>query len=99
VKLTEGDASTVPEAVSAVEPDLAGLVLVPWITCTRCGRVLMRAHARESWGDLSCPARHYVITMPNRTTVVRLCPADAADVAFAFLRRSCSDASGEPVAP
>ncbi|WP_217550206.1 hypothetical protein [Streptomyces sp. GbtcB6] len=48
-------------AVSPYEQCLTGLVLVPWIACTRCGRILMRAHARERWGDLSYLARHYVI--------------------------------------
>ncbi|MES4893254.1 hypothetical protein [Streptomyces sp. NPDC096012] len=92
LKLIEGDANTVPEATGVAEQDLAGLILVPWITCTRCGQVLMRAHARESWGDLSYLARHYVITMPNQVTVLRLFPADSADAAFADLQRACSDA-------
>ncbi|MBC2869144.1 hypothetical protein [Streptomyces mexicanus] len=91
MKLIEGDESTVPEAIDMAE-DLAGLVLVPWITCTRCGQVLMRAHARESWGDLSYLARHYVITTPNRATILRLFPADNASAAFDALQRACSDA-------
>jgi hypothetical protein len=92
LKLIEGDASTVPEAVDGAEQDLAGLVLIPWIACTRCGQVLMRAHARESWGDLSYLARHYVITTPNRATALRLFPADSAGVAFAVLQHVCSAA-------
>ncbi|MGW4291170.1 hypothetical protein ACWEIK_30045 [Streptomyces sp. NPDC004673] len=92
MKLIEGDGSTVPEAIGGAEQDLTGLVLVPWITCTRCGQVLMRAHARESWGDLSYLARHYVITTPNRATVLQLFPADSASAAFAVLQRTCSDA-------
>ncbi|MFF4113659.1 hypothetical protein ACFY0P_09225 [Streptomyces sp. NPDC001714] len=90
LKLIEGDGSTVPEATGVAEQDLAGLVLVPWITCTRCGQVLMRAHARESWGDLSYLARHYVITTQNRAIVLRLFPADSANVAFAALQHACS---------
>ncbi|UXY25046.1 hypothetical protein N8I84_42245 (plasmid) [Streptomyces cynarae] len=92
MKLIEGDGSTVPEAIGAAEQDLAGLVLVPWISCTNCGQILMRAHARESWGDLSYLARHYVITTPNRATVLRLFPADSAGAAFVVLQRACSDA-------
>ncbi|MEU9154609.1 hypothetical protein AB0D59_29625 [Streptomyces sp. NPDC048417] len=91
LKLIESDGSTVPEAIGVAEQDLAGLVLVPWIACTRCGQVLMRAHARESWGDLSYLARHYVITTPNRATALRLFPADSAGAAFAGLQRACSD--------
>ncbi|AKJ08681.1 hypothetical protein ABB07_01085 [Streptomyces incarnatus] len=93
VRLIEGDGSTAPEAMDGAEQDLAGLVLVPWIACARCGQVLMRAHARESWGGLSYLARHYVITTPNRATVLRLFPADAADAAFAALQQACSEAA------
>lgn len=92
VRLIEGDGSTVPEVVGGGQQDLIGLVLVPWIACTRCGQVLMRAHARESWGDLSYLARHYIITTPDRATVLRLFPAESADAAFAALQRACSDA-------
>ncbi|MFD7994200.1 hypothetical protein [Streptomyces mexicanus] len=92
LKLIEDGGSTVAEAIGAAEQDLAGLVLVPWIACTRCGQVLMRAHARESWGDLSYLAQHYVITTPNRATVLRLFPADSAGAAFDALQRACSDA-------
>ncbi|MGW3341405.1 hypothetical protein ACWDCL_28485 [Streptomyces sp. NPDC001009] len=92
VRLIEGGGSTVSEMTGGAQQSLAGLVLVPWIACTRCGRVLMRAHARESWGDLSCLARHYIITTPNRATVVRLFPGDSVGAAFAALQRACSDA-------
>ncbi|MEU6556365.1 hypothetical protein ABZ915_39890 [Streptomyces sp. NPDC046915] len=92
LKLIESDESSLPEAIGGAEHDLAGLALVPWIACTRCGQVLMRAHARESWGDLSYLARQYVITTPNRATVLRLFPADSAFAAFAAFQRACSDA-------
>lgn len=92
LKLIEGDGNTASEAMDGAEQDLAGLVLVPWIACTRCGRVLMRAHARESWGDLSYLARHYVITTPNRATVPLRFPTDSVDAAFASLQHACSDA-------
>ncbi|MFG2282456.1 hypothetical protein ACGFNQ_27710 [Streptomyces asoensis] len=92
LKLIEGDGSTVPEAIGGSAQDLAGLVLVLWIACTRCGQVLMRAHSRESWGDLSYLARHYVITTPNRATVLLLFPGDSADAAFTSLQGACSDA-------
>ncbi|MBB4951613.1 hypothetical protein F4556_007148 [Kitasatospora gansuensis] len=45
--------------------DPVGVVLVPWIACTRCSQVLMRAHNRERWGGLSYVAHHYVITSPD----------------------------------
>ncbi|MEU6091327.1 hypothetical protein ABZ865_32050 [Streptomyces sp. NPDC047085] len=75
---------------------LADLVLVPWIACTRCGQALLRAHDREPWGDLSYLARHYIITSPDRGTVLRIFPADAASRAFAALLEECADR--EPVA-
>ncbi|MFD8260087.1 hypothetical protein ACFV19_14360 [Streptomyces griseoluteus] len=92
LKLIESDGNPVPEATGVAVQDLAGLVLVPWITCTRCGQVLMRAHARESWGGLSYLAMYYVITTPDRATVLQLFPADSADAAFVSLPRACSDA-------
>lgn len=91
VRLIECDSGTAPETVDEAGQDLTGLTLVPWIACTRCGQVLMRAHARESWGDLSYQARHYVITTPSRATALRLFPADSAGAAFAALQRVCSD--------
>lgn len=92
LKLIEGDRNTAPKAIDGAEQDLAGLVLVPWIACTRCGQVLMRAHARESWGDLSYLARHYVITTQNRATVLLRFPTDSADAAFASLQHACPGA-------
>ncbi|MEV7325911.1 hypothetical protein [Streptomyces sp. NPDC093970] len=94
LKLIEGDAGTASEAVGTVEQSLTGLVVVPWIACTRCGQVLMRAHARETWGDLSYLARHYVITTPSRPDLL-VFPADSAGAAFASLQRACSDAPSE----
>ncbi|MGV9309962.1 hypothetical protein ACWENQ_19690 [Nonomuraea sp. NPDC004354] len=90
LKVIEHDGGTVSGATAGTEQDLAGLILVPWIACTRCGQVLMRAHAREAWGDLSYLAQHYVITSPDRATVLRLFPADSADKAFAALLHECS---------
>ncbi|MGW7425702.1 hypothetical protein ACWGJB_37715 [Streptomyces sp. NPDC054813] len=92
LKLVGGDGSIVPEAMGGAEQDLAGLVLVPWIVCTRCGQVLMRAHVRESWGDLSYQTRRYVITTPNRATVLQLFPGDSVGAALVSLQRACSDA-------
>jgi hypothetical protein len=84
------DGSTVDGAPVRGEPALADLVLVPWIVCTRCGRVLMRAHDRESWGGLSCLARRYVITAPDRVTVVQSFAAESVGDAFDSLLRKCS---------
>ncbi|WP_399552739.1 hypothetical protein [Streptomyces sp. WELS2] len=64
LKLVEGDGSTVPEAMDMAE-DLAGLALAPWITCTRRGQVLMRAHARESW--VISPTRRGTTSSRRRT--------------------------------
>ncbi|MET8983589.1 hypothetical protein ABZX85_49320 [Streptomyces sp. NPDC004539] len=89
MKLIDGDGSPVPEATAVGVQDLAGLVFVPWITCTICGQILMRVHARESWGDLSHLARYYVITTPDRATVLRLFPAASAGASFALLQYAC----------
>ncbi|WP_229818451.1 hypothetical protein [Streptomyces chromofuscus] len=69
--------------------DPAHLVLVPWIACRRCGQVLMRAHDREPWGDLSHLARRYVVVSPDRSTVRREFPADAVSHAFEALLNEC----------
>lgn len=91
VKLLEpGDDTTSGTAVGAGQ-DLADLVLVPWIACTRCGQVLLRAHDREQWGYLSFLVRHYVITSPDRATALRLFPADAASEAFTTLLQECPE--------
>ncbi|KAB7835581.1 hypothetical protein [Streptomyces mobaraensis] len=92
VELIEGDGSAVPEATGWAGQDLAGLVLVPWISCPGRGRVLMRAHTQEYWGDLSYLARHYVISEPDRG-VLRVFPADSADAAFTSLCSSWSSPS------
>lgn len=88
------DGSTVDGAPVRGESAPADLVLVPWIVCTRCGRVLTRAHDRESWGGLSCLARRYVITAPDRVTVVQSFAAESVGDAFDSLLRECSAPSG-----
>ncbi|MFJ5711801.1 hypothetical protein [Streptomyces sp. NPDC093105] len=67
-----------------------GDVLVPWIGCDRCGRVLTRRHTRESWGGLSFVAWSYVITSGAGGSVVREFPGDAVDAAFADLLAVCA---------
>ncbi|HLL37775.1 MAG TPA: hypothetical protein VK545_28620 [Streptomyces sp.] len=50
----------------------------------------MRAHDRESRGGLSCLARRYVITAPDRVTVVQSFAAEPVGDAFDSLLRKCS---------
>ncbi|MFK0259680.1 hypothetical protein [Streptomyces sp. NPDC090445] len=59
------------------------------VACTRCGRVLMRAHALEPWGELSYLARHYVIVSPDRGRVLRVFSDESAYEPFAALLRDC----------
>ncbi|MEV0241113.1 hypothetical protein AB0I06_14460 [Streptomyces sp. NPDC050674] len=49
---------------------LAATVLVPWIACAPCGRVLARSHRREEWGALSFLAEGYVVFGPERAPAV-----------------------------
>ncbi|MET7986521.1 hypothetical protein [Streptomyces sp. NPDC005281] len=91
LKLIEHDDGTDHEPVDGSGPELAGLFLVPWVGCTRCGQVLMRAHSRESRGDLSYLAHHYVITSPDRATVLRVFPADSVSVGFSALLGYCAE--------
>ncbi|MEV0692533.1 hypothetical protein [Streptomyces sp. NPDC050388] len=87
-------ADTVPLPGSSVATDtaLADLLVVPWIACTRCGRVLARAHDQEPWGDLSYLARHYVLFVPGHSTSTALFAPDSAWDALAELRMSCLQA-------
>lgn len=89
VQLLDGDADEAEVLTGWSEPELADLVLVPWIGCTRCGRVLLRAHVWEEWDDLSYLAQHYVITGPERRTALRIFPGDAAHEAFDALLQDC----------
>ncbi|MFD9636882.1 hypothetical protein [Streptomyces violascens] len=89
VTLVEQDGDLVSGDTVTAEHDLAGLVLTPWIICTRCDHVLMRIHAREAWGDLSYLARHYAIKRPDHAVVAPLFPAGSADKAFDSLLHSC----------
>ncbi|MER6300453.1 hypothetical protein ABT247_12895 [Kitasatospora sp. NPDC001539] len=89
VRLLDGEGDEAELVTGWSEPELAGLVLVPWIGCTRCGRVLLRAHSWEPWDDLSHVAEHYVISTPDHGAALRILPAGAADEAFAELLRDC----------
>jgi hypothetical protein len=93
VTLIEHDEVLVSGDTVAADCALVGLLLVPWIICSRCDQVLARVHTREAWGDLSYLARHYAITTPDRPVVARLFPADSADEAFASLVLSCDQPS------
>ncbi|MFJ9691730.1 hypothetical protein [Kitasatospora sp. NPDC101183] len=89
VQLLDGDADEAEVLTGFTEPELAALVLVPWIGCTRCGQVLLRAHTWEDWDDLSHLVQGYAITGPERATALRTFPADAPGEAFAALLEDC----------
>ncbi|MER7182683.1 hypothetical protein ABT404_24935 [Streptomyces hyaluromycini] len=89
VTLVEQDDVLVSGDTVQADRSLASLVLVPWISCTRCSQVLMRVHAHEAWGALSYLAERYAITTPDRTAVARLFSTDSADKAFTSLLQAC----------
>ncbi|AOR30066.1 hypothetical protein BFF78_02355 [Streptomyces fodineus] len=89
LKLIDHGVRTDDVPADGPDPEETGLVRVPWIACTRCGQILMRVHARESWGDLSCLAEHYVIPSPDHSTARRRFPAGSADAAFDALLNEC----------
>lgn len=72
-----------------VEQDMVGLALVPWIACTRCGRVLMCPCPRRLGRPLL--PRYYVITTSNRAIALRLFPAGSAAAAFAAIGQHAQD--------
>jgi hypothetical protein len=92
VQLLDGEGDEAEVLTGWTGPGLDGLLLVPWIGCTRCGRVLARAHAWDPWDDLSDTARSYVIGTPGRDGDLRVFPADGAGEAFAELLRNCPQA-------
>ncbi|MFB7667788.1 hypothetical protein ACFC1R_28340 [Kitasatospora sp. NPDC056138] len=92
VRLLDDDGDEVQVVTGWSEPELADLVLVPWIGCTRCGQVLLRAHAWEPWDDLSYLAEHYVISTSSYDTALRIFPFDSTGEAFTELLQSCPEA-------
>ncbi|WP_157106750.1 hypothetical protein [Nocardia arthritidis] len=50
-----------PARIGLTDSALTGLLVVPWLECLRCGRVLARVHAQEPWGDLRYLPAHYVV--------------------------------------
>ncbi|MFJ7911801.1 hypothetical protein [Kitasatospora sp. NPDC096204] len=89
VRLLDGERDEAEVVTGWSEPELAALVLVPWIGCTRCGRTLLRAHGWEPWDDFSYLAEHYVISTPDGVRAERILPRDAAGAAFAELLHGC----------
>ncbi|MER5635420.1 hypothetical protein ABT095_00500 [Kitasatospora sp. NPDC002227] len=95
LKLLEHGGASDDQPALGPGQDPAGPVLVPWIACTRCDQVLMRAHSREGWGDLSYLAHHYVITSPDLATTSRTFPVQSAGVAFAALLEECAEPTND----
>ncbi|MBQ0983493.1 hypothetical protein KBZ10_02875 [Streptomyces sp. F63] len=103
----EGSGSAVRLIEDATRAPLPGaaaglrdqLLLVPWIRCTGCGRVLARAHIREPWGDLSCAPEEYVILNAALSDTLRLFgPGNGWD-ALTALRTCCERPGGPSPAP
>jgi hypothetical protein len=94
LKLIERADEIMIESSGGADQDPAG-VLVPWITCARCGHALMRTHTREPWGGLSYLAENYVITSPESDAVLRSFPADSAGAAFAALLTECAELTND----
>ncbi|WP_354637352.1 hypothetical protein [Kitasatospora camelliae] len=92
VRLLDDDGDEVEVVTGWSEPELAGLVLVPWIGCTRCDRVLLRAHRWEPWDDFSYLAEHYVISALDSDTAPRIFPSHSAGEAFTELLHRCPEA-------
>ncbi|WP_143668030.1 hypothetical protein [Streptomyces carpinensis] len=63
--LALADAVPLTGASVSERPELADLLVVPWIRCAVCEQVLGRAHEREPWGGLSFLAARYVLFRPE----------------------------------
>ncbi|WP_371676676.1 hypothetical protein [Streptomyces sp. NBC_01276] len=72
LELTEGD-----PLPALSDSRLTDLVLIPWIRCAS-GRLLIRAHVEEPWGDLSLIAEHYAVLASEEGPVLQLFEAFSA---------------------
>ncbi|MFD0381218.1 hypothetical protein [Streptomyces sp. NPDC127112] len=83
LELVEG-ADTV---VGVGDPVLDGFLLIPWIRSTGSGRLLVRAHVEEPWGDLSLIPEYYGVLASGQGPVLRLFESFSAREALEELRR------------
>ncbi|MFF2196769.1 hypothetical protein [Streptomyces sp. NPDC058157] len=74
------------EGAPVVAPD--GFLLIPWIRATGSGRLLVRAHVEEPWGDLSLIPEYYGVLASERGPVLRTFESFSAREAFEELRGS-----------
>ncbi|MFF4366177.1 hypothetical protein [Streptomyces sp. NPDC001594] len=74
--------------LGGVDPRLDGFLLIPWIRATGSGRLLVRAHVEEPWGDLSLIPEYYGVLASERGPVLRLFESFSAREAFEELRGS-----------
>jgi hypothetical protein len=86
VRLIEPGNASVPGASVGGGVELAQLILVPWIACARCDRVLARAHSLEPWGELSYLPGQYVVFSSGPSTTVDVFAPEAVWDALAALR-------------
>ncbi|WP_369246303.1 hypothetical protein [Streptomyces sp. R41] len=94
--LAWADAVPLTAASLSGRPELADLLVVPWITCSQhCGQVLGRAHEREPWGGLSFLAAHYVLFRPEVPAQIQVFGSTAVRDALT-VPASCS--GGQPPA-
>ncbi|MDT3395668.1 hypothetical protein RKE29_03220 [Streptomyces sp. B1866] len=96
--VASADAVPLDGASLSSAPELAGLLVVPWIACVRCGRLLGRVHLREAWGDLSYLAAHHVLFHPGQAAQTAVFGPMAAQDALAVLTL-CPGAQRQPALP
>ncbi|MFD8143904.1 hypothetical protein [Streptomyces sp. NPDC059708] len=82
------EADAVPLGGEPVDPALDGFLLIPWIRSTGSGRLLVRAHVEEPWGDLSLIPEYYGVLASERGLALRLFESFSARAALEELRGS-----------
>ncbi|MCF3180477.1 hypothetical protein IPZ70_11095 [Streptomyces polychromogenes] len=70
-----------------IDPALAGFLLIPWIRSTGSGRLLVRAHVEEPWGDLSLIPEYYGVLASEQGPSLRLFESFSAREALEELIR------------
>jgi hypothetical protein len=83
--------------VEGLEPvDRGDMVLVPWMRCEPCGRILALEHRHESWGALSFSPVSYVVSVPDGSGTQYVYDAEGQDAVWRALDRltaTCREAA------
>ncbi|MFJ8016629.1 hypothetical protein [Streptomyces sp. NPDC096339] len=97
LELVEGPDTAPLSSPSLIDTQLAAFLVIPWIRCTASGRLLIRAHTEEPWGDLSYLPEHYAVLASEQGPSLQLFDSFGAWEALQELvRRPAPDGGRTP---